>query len=74
MAEIIMKIKRSEYLGLKRIQTILTQENEALKKGKATRSEKEQVDYKFKKGAFMEAIISLVSVAGLPEVQENDND
>lgn len=57
MTDIIMKIKRSEYLEMKRVQTILTQENKALKKEietlkreKTTVSEKEQVEYK-KKGA-----------------------
>lgn len=57
MNDIVMKIKRSEYLEMKRVQTILAQENEALKKEietlkkeKSTISEKEQVENK-KKGA-----------------------
>lgn len=53
MTDLVMKIKRSEYLEMKRVQTILAQENEALKKEIETlKREKstETVEYK-KKGA-----------------------
>ena len=51
MTDLVMKINRSEYLEMKRVQTILAQENEALKKEIETlKREKEHVENK-KKGA-----------------------